>query len=306
MTPEHLPVMAEAVTEAIHARPGAHLVDATLGLGGHAERLLEAVDPGGRVIGLDRDGEMLRRAEERLARFGPAFQGVRARFSYLKDVLRGLGEETVDGVLMDLGVCSAQLDSPERGLSFKREAQSSPLDMRLDRGHGETAAELIDRVNEPELCDILRAGGVPAPRRVARGILEARPISTAGELVDALRGVKLPHRRHHPATLVFQALRMAVNSELEELDLGLNAALEVLASGGRLVVLSYHSGEDRRVKRFLDAEVRGCICPPDMPRCGCGRQPRVKLIGRGDPASPEEVRHNPRSRSARLRAGERL
>jgi 16S rRNA (cytosine1402-N4)-methyltransferase len=298
-------MLSEVVRE-LEPRVGARLVDATLGLGGHAEALLEAITPGGELIGLDRDPEMLERARARLERFGSAFVGVQARFSFLGDAVRGLGRDRVDGVLLDLGICSAQLDTPERGLSFRSTPDPSPLDMRLDRSTGETAAELIDRLDEDGLADVMRDGGVPAPRRIARALIAARPVRTTDALLAALEGVRLPRRRHHPATLVFQALRIAVNDELSELDAGVEAALELLDRGGRLVVLSYHSGEDRRVKAFFAREAKGCICPPELPRCGCGRVPRLALRRRGDPATESEIAANPRARSARLRSGERL
>ena len=172
--------------------------------------------------------------------------------------------------------------------------------------HGEAVSALLDRVDEPELATILGEGGVPTPRRVARALLAARPLRTVGELLAAVDGVRLPRRRHHPATLVFQALRIAVNGEMQEIDRALAGALDVLAPGGRLAVLSYHSGEDRRVKSFFAREVRGCICPPSLPRCGCGRSPRLRVVVRGAGPSAAEANENPRARSARLRVGERL
>jgi 16S rRNA (cytosine1402-N4)-methyltransferase len=301
---EHVPVMLEGVLHALAPRPGGRFVDATLGLGGHAEAVLAAISPAGRLVGIDRDREMLGRAEARLRPAGDAFTAVRARLSYLGDVVRGLELEPVDGVLLDLGICSAQLDDPERGLSFRH--ADAPLDMRLDRGHGETVSDLLARVDRDELREILRAGGVTAAGRTAEALLARRPLRTVGELRDALGGVRTPQRKHHPATLVFQALRMAVNDETRELETALESALEVLAPGGRLAVLSYHSGEDRRVKEFLAREARGCICPSSLPRCGCGRRPRVRIVERGLAPDAAEVRRNPRARSARLRVGERL
>jgi 16S rRNA (cytosine1402-N4)-methyltransferase len=177
--------------------------------------------------------------------------------------------------------------------------------MRLDRGAGAPASELLAAANEAELCEILRAGDVPMPRRVARALCAATPLETTGDLLRALEGVALPRRRHHPATLVFQALRMAVNDEIGELERGLAQAVDVLAPGGRLVTLSYHSGEDARVKRFLAAEERGCVCPPRLPLCACGRRPRLHVLVRGEGPSDDEVARNPRARSARLRGAER-
>jgi 16S rRNA (cytosine1402-N4)-methyltransferase len=310
--------MVGPVLRALDPRPDARIVDATLGLGGHAEALLRELGPAGRVIGIDRDSEMLALASERLAPFGERFRGVQARLGFLGDVLRGQGLDSVDGILMDLGVCSAHLDDPERGFSFRANAAHVPLDMRMDRSRGETAAGFLARVDEDELCEALRASDVPAPRRVARALCAGRPLRTVGDLLGALENVKLPHqtrkarqtrkapRRHHPATLVFQALRMAVNEELAELESALDASIEWLAPHGRLAVLSYHSGEDRRTKAFLNAEAKGCICPPELPYCGCGREPRMRVLVRGERASAEEIEANPRARSARLRAGERL
>ena len=297
--------MVDEVLELLEPRPGARMVDATTGHGGHAEALLGRIGPDGVLVGLDRDAEMLAVAEERLARFGPAARLFHARFSFLREVVTGAGVAPVDGVLFDLGVCSEQLDRVERGLSFRPGDALVPLDMRMDRSRGETAAELLARIGEEELVELLRRGGVPFPARVARALLAHRPIETVQALLAALEGVRLPRRRHHPATLVFQALRIAVNEEQDELDAGLTSAVEVLAPGGRLAVLSYHSGEDRRVKEFLARESRGCICPPQLPVCGCGRQPRMRLLGRSRGPSAAEARRNPRARSARLRGGVR-
>lgn len=305
----HEPVMLEETLDALTPQPGERILDGTLGLGGHAERILEAIGPEGRLLGLDRDASLLERASERLARFGPSFRGVHAPFSLLETVARGSGLVPLDGLLLDLGVCSVHLDDPERGFSFAELAADAPLDMRLDQSRGESARQLLDRVDEAELVLILQRGDVPAAKRIAQALLEARPLRRVGELTAVLQTVRLPRqlrRRHHPATLVFQALRIAVNHEAEELRAALDSSLEVLAPGGRLAVLSYHSGEDRVVKRFFDAEVKGCICPPALPVCGCGREPRLTHIARGTKASEDEVARNPRARSARLRAGARL
>jgi 16S rRNA (cytosine1402-N4)-methyltransferase len=298
--------MLEPVLRVLAPRPGARIVDATVGLGGHAEAILEHLGAEGELIGVDRDAELLAQAERRLARFGRAARLVHARFSHLREVLGGTGHGQVDGILLDLGICSAQLDDPKRGLSFREGYAEGPLDMRLDRSRGETAAELLERLDEAELARVLRAGDVPAPRRMARAIRARLPIRTAQALVAAVGELRAPRRRHHPATLVFQALRMAVNEELCELESALDASLDLLAPGGRLAILSYHSGEDRRVKARLAAEIRGCICPPDLPRCGCGRAPRLKGVARAERPSEDEIRANPRARSARLRGAERL
>ena len=305
MTPEHVPVMVAEVLALLEPRADSRIVDATTGHGGHAEAILAKLGPDGVLVGLDRDPEMLAVAEERLRAFGTRAKLFHARFSFLREVVAAAGALPVDGVLFDLGVCSAHLDRVERGLSFRPGAEPVPLDMRMDRSRGETAAELLERASRAELAQLLRDGGVPMPGRIARALDEKRPIRTVQALVAALEGVRLPARKHHPATLVFQALRMAVNDELAELDTGLSSALEVLAQGGRLAVLSYHSGEDRRVKQFLAREAKGCICPPDLPVCGCGRTPRLRILARGLAPSPAEIRRNPRARSARLRGAVR-
>lgn len=301
----HVPVMLAGVLGALAPKPGARIVDATLGVGGHAEAILRALGSEGVLLGLDRDPEMLARAEARLQPLRTALRLVHARFSQLAEVVREAGLSAVDGVLFDFGVCSAQLDDPGRGLSFGAAAGGAPLDMRLDRGAGEPASALLAGLPEPALADLLRTGGVAMSRRVARALCAAAPLETTGDVVHALERVRLPRRRHHPATLVFQALRMAVNDEISELERGLAQAVEVLAPGGRLVALSYHSGEDARVKRFFAAEERGCICPPRLPRCACGRRPRLHVLVRGEGPSDDEVARNPRARSARLRGAER-
>jgi 16S rRNA (cytosine1402-N4)-methyltransferase len=297
--------MVDEVLALLAPASDARIVDGTTGHGGHAEAILERLGAEGVLVGLDRDPEMLAVAEARLARFGARAKLVHARFSFMREVVAAAGVGPVDGVLLDLGVCSAHLDRLERGMSFRAGDAPVPLDMRMDRSQGETAAELLARIDLDSLTELLRDGGVPMPGRVARALHETRPIRTVQELVAALEGVRLPQRRHNPATLVFQALRMAVNDELAELDAGLESAVDVLEQGGRLAVLSYHSGEDRRVKQFLAREAKGCICPPDLPVCGCGRVPRVRIVARGQQASAAELRRNPRARSARLRGGVR-
>jgi 16S rRNA (cytosine1402-N4)-methyltransferase len=281
------------------------IVDATVGGGGHAEAIARRLAGEGELIAIDRDPEMLECAGKRLAPFGSSVRLVHARISHLHEVLGGVELEAVDGILLDLGLCSLQLDDPERGFRFQPAGRPVPLDMRMDRSRGKTAAELLEEIDEAGLAGLLREGGVPRPKAVARAIRARLPIQDARELVEAVGEVPLPQRSHHPATLVFQALRIAVNDEYRELEAGLETAVELLQPGGRLAVLSYHSGEDRRVKQLLAREARGCICPPRMPVCGCGRTPRLRVLARGKGPSPEEVLRNPRARSARLRGGER-
>jgi 16S rRNA (cytosine1402-N4)-methyltransferase len=304
--PVHQPVMTEQVLAGLRLERGGRVLDATLGEGGHTAALARAVGHEGLVIGLDRDPSLVERTTARLAPELPQLRTARARFSYMREVVRGLGVDSLNGVLMDLGICSAQLDDGERGFAFLHSTRETPLDMRMDPEHGESAADLLARVDVAELTELLRAGDVPAARRTAEALLAHAPLRTIGDLLDAISTLRLPARKHHPATLVFQALRMAVNDEIAELETGLEAARDVLAPGGRLAVLAYHSGEDGRVKQFLTREARGCICPPALPLCGCGRKPTMRIVVRGQGPDEAEVRANPRARSARLRVGERL
>jgi 16S rRNA (cytosine1402-N4)-methyltransferase len=309
----HVPVMPDEVLEALAPRAGSRHVDATLGGGGHAERILEASDPDGRLLGLDADGAAIARVRARLApRFGDRLRLRQANFRELAGVAPDEGFSEVDGCLFDLGLSSFQLADAERGFGFRT---GGPLDMRFDTSRGVPAAELLETLDAAELAALFRRyGEEPFAGRIARAIVETRratPIETAEELAALVARVapsRAPGRRRvHPATRVFQALRIAVNEELDALQAGLAAALDLLRPGGRLVVLSYHSLEDRIVKRFFNAERRGCVCPPEVPVCVCGRNPRLRLVTRRSVTpSAEEIGRNPRSRSARLRAAERL
>ena len=306
----HLPVMVEEVMAALLPRPGSFHVDATLGGGGHAVRILEAASPDGRLLGLDADPAAIERSGRRLARFGERAVLRHANFERVAEVAAEEGFDPSDGILFDLGLSSYQLADAERGFSFRSEG---PLDMRFDTSSGRPAHELLATLDEAELGDLFhRYGEEPSARRIARAVVGARrreAIGTAAALAALVERVVggRGRRRIHPATRVFQALRIAVNRELEVLPIALRAALELLRPGGRLVVISYHSLEDRIVKRFFAAERRGCVCPPELPVCVCGHQPRVRLVGPapGRP-SEREVEANPRARSARLRAAERL
>jgi 16S rRNA (cytosine1402-N4)-methyltransferase len=308
----HRPVLAEEVMKMLAPRPGSLHVDCTVGGGGHTERILEAASPDGRVLGLDADPAAIARVGDRLARFGDRLVLRQANFRSLGDVAPEAGFGAVDGILLDLGLSSYQLADAARGFGFRA---GGPLDMRFDPSRGEPASALLARLDEAPLSDLFRRyGEEPHARRIARGIVEARraaPVETAERLADVVE-FAVPRRpgprgRIHPATRVFQALRIAVNDELGSLELALAAALDLLRPGGRLVVLSYHSLEDRIVKRFVAAERRGCTCPPSFPVCVCGRVPRLAPVG-PQPAMPSEseVTANPRARSARLRTAERL
>jgi 16S rRNA (cytosine1402-N4)-methyltransferase len=310
MKVEHLPVLAEEVLTLLAPASGSLQIDATLGGGGHTERILEATDPDGRLLGLDADGAAIARVRARLAaRFGDRLVLRQANFRALGTVAPAAGFEAVDGLLFDLGLSSYQLADVGRGFGIRT---GGPLDMRFDTGVGVPAAELLATLDAVELAALFRRyGEEPQAGRIARAIVDARrtaPVSTAEELSAILERVApgAPGRRRiHPATRVFQALRIAVNEELDALAMGLAAAVDLLRPGGRLVVLSYHSLEDRIVKRFMDAERKGCICPPSLPVCACGRTPRLRLITKSVTPSAAEVAANPRARSARLRAAER-
>jgi len=307
----HLPVMQDEVIETLAPQSGSLQIDATVGGGGHTERILEAATPDGRVLGLDADDAAVARVGERLARFGDRLVLRRANFRELATVAPGAGFPAVDGLLFDLGLSSFQLADRERGFGFRA---GGPLDMRFDTSRGVPAAELVATLDADELAALFRRyGEEPSAWRIAKGIVAARdtaPIRTAEELAALVERVAPGNprkRRIHPATRVFQALRIAVNEELDALDAGLAAAVDLLRPGGRLVVLSYHSLEDRIVKRFLAAERRGCVCPPELPVCVCGHAPRLRLVTRPSLVpSGAEIDANPRARSARLRAAERL
>ncbi|MGC8834741.1 MAG: 16S rRNA (cytosine(1402)-N(4))-methyltransferase RsmH [Armatimonadota bacterium] len=286
-------------------------VDATLGGGGHAEAILEAMPAGGKLIGLDRDPEALEEASKKLSRFGNAFVPVHSRFSNLDAVLDELGVTEVDAVFADLGVSLHQLTTPERGFSLKHDG---PLDMRMDPSIETTAGHIVNNAPRQELARIFRDyGEEKLAERIASAIVERRgrkPFTSTLELAEFVtKVVPARLRKHgiHPATKVFQALRIAVNGELEELRLFLPAAIRRLRRGGRLCVISYHSLEDRLVKQAFREAAQGCICPPSIAVCVCGRLPSVRVLT-PRPVVPraEEVAANPRSRSAKARAVEKL
>ena len=308
----HLPVLAEEVIEMLQPAAGSLQIDATVGGGGHTERILEASDPDGRLLGLDADGAAIARVAQRLGRFGDRLVLRQANFRELGAVAPAAGFGAVDGLLFDLGLSSFQLADTERGFGFRA---GGPLDMRFDASRGVPAAELLATLDATELTALFRRfGEEPHAPRIARAIVEARrvaPLTTAEELAALVERVAprtAPGRRRiHPATRIFQALRIAVNEELDALAEALAASVDLLRPGGRLVVLSYHSLEDRIVKRFLDAERKGCICPPSVPVCVCGRTPRLRLVTRPSLTPTDaEIAANPRARSARLRAAERI
>ncbi|HYC88845.1 MAG TPA: 16S rRNA (cytosine(1402)-N(4))-methyltransferase RsmH [Thermoanaerobaculia bacterium] len=304
----HEPVLLEPVLEYLEPnRRDGVLVDATVGLGGHSEALLER-HPDVRLVAIDRDPEALERSRERLSRFGERVTFVRGRHESLIDILKQSGVAAVSGLLADLGVSSMQLDDAARGFSFRFDG---PLDMRM-ASEGTSAADLVNGLDEYELFRIIRDyGEEPMARRIARAIVEARAegrIETTARLSEVIRSVK--KARFHdidPSTLTFQALRIATNEELVGLDRFVDDAVSVLESGARAAIISFHSLEDRIVKRAFRRLEGECTCPPNLPVCGCGAKALVDVLtGRPVTASEEEMQRNPRSRSAKLRVAERV
>jgi 16S rRNA (cytosine1402-N4)-methyltransferase len=303
----HVPVLLDEVLYWLNPRRGGVYVDATLGAGGHAEAILERITPGGRLIGIDRDEAALEVAAQRLRRFGEAAVIVRGNYAAIKQILADQGLTQVDGVLFDLGVSSLQVDDPGRGFSFQH---PGPLDMRMDRRQSRTAADLVNELDERALADLLwRYGEERWARRIARAIVRRRPLRTTAELA-AVVAESIPRRRWprgiHPATRTFQALRIALNDELLNLEKALPDAAEVLREAGRLCAISFHSLEDRTIKHTFLRLSRGCTCPPGASACTCGGKTWLRILTR-KPVVPsaEEILRNPRARSAKLRAAER-
>lgn len=308
---DHVPVLAEEVRNLLSVQPGETVVDATFGAGGHSRLVVGELQGSGKLVAIDRDPTV----RPYFDRVKASARGVQTRFlrgdfAVVLSQLAGNGVRA-DAVLIDLGLSSMQIDRPERGFSY---ATDVPLDMRMDPSDEPSAAEIVATWSERELESIFRTYGEERyARQIARGIVARRaesPIDRTGQLVDVVKAsIPAPARfgEGHPAKRVFQALRIAVNHELESLETGLPAALEMLRPGGRLVVISFHSLEDRIVKRFLREQARGCTCPPDFPICVCGREPELRLLTT-KPVRPSarEVDENPRASSARLRAAVRV
>lgn len=301
----HVPVMLAEVLAALDVRPGGRYVDCTLGGAGHAEAILEHAQPGGTLVGIDADAAAIERGTLRLARFEGSFRLVRGNFSQVGEICRQMEFAPVNGVLMDLGLSSFQLEEGE-GFSFQRE---TPLDMRFG-ATGVTAAEIVNTYSEADLADLIfKYGEDPASRRIARRIVARRPIRTTAELAKAVEQAvgRRANLKTHPATRTFQALRIAVNQELDSLAAALPQAHGLLGFGARLAVLSYHSLEDRIVKEYIRRESRDCICPPGLPECRCGHKATLRPVTKGAlKPSLSEIAENPRARSAKLRAAERI
>ena len=317
---KHIPVLLGEAVEGLRVKPGDTVVDATLGGGSHTLVLLARVSPDGRVVSFDMDAQAIDRFLGRIESDPVAKRAYRdgrlilvhANFSHLEEELDRIGIVSAQGILADLGFSSDQIESAERGLSFLHDG---PLDMRLNRDDPLTAEEVIRRYSEERLVEIFSLfGDEPKAKRIAWRIATERkrkPIQTTSELSRIIEGIFSAAERRaigvHPATRVFQALRIEVNREFERLQAFLPVAADRLAVAGRLAVISFHSGEDRIVKGFLRSEAKGCVCPPNFPECRCGRKPRMKIVT-GKPIEPsaDEACQNPRARSGRLRIGEKI
>ncbi len=308
MSEYHRSIMSEEVVNLLACRSGGTYVDCTLGGGGHALAILEASSPDGRLIGFDRDIDAIKRSEEVLKKYKPRVTIIHSNFKELGAALSARGVRSIDGLLVDLGVSSSQLDKAERGFSFMRRG---PLDMRMDQSAGEKASELLTRLSVDEVAFILKTYGEERwARLIAVAIKERDEIKTTSELAELVEKV-VPRKFHpkkiHVATRTFQALRIAVNEELVGLEEFLATSADSLKKGGRMAVISFHSLEDRVVKHSFKALSKACICPPDLPYCRCNKEQTLRIITKKAVVpSDDEIKLNPRSRSARLRVAERL
>jgi len=302
----HLPVLYQQVIDILKPQSSGKYVDGTLGAGGHAIGVLEQSQPNGLLLALDLDEQAICIAKERLSPYSHRVIYKKGSYANLADYLKEIGWDCVDGILLDLGVSSIQLDTPERGFSFQK---SSQLDMRFDLEQKTTADEIVNTLSEKELHTIIhKYGEEPFARKIAAAIIANRPIRTTEKLA-AVIAKAVGHRQSdiHPATRTFQAIRITVNQELDNLQKGLREATNALCPGGRLAVISFHSLEDRIVKQFMRIESQDCICPVKQPICTCGHRASIKLINKKViKPSLEEVKQNPRARSAKLRAAEKI
>ncbi len=306
MSVPHQPVLKKQVLSALNLKPGQRVIDCTVGAGGHAEDILQRIGPTGQLLGLDVDPTALQTAQQRLAAFGQRVHLVQANFENLAHVATREGFVPANAILADLGVSSMQLDTPERGFSF---SQDGPLDMRMGPTAPQSAEVLVNTLPENELANIIfRYGEERKSRRIARAIVKARPITStlmlANVVSKAVGGQR--GRKIHPATRTFQAIRIAVNSELTVIERFLPQAIEILAPKGRLAVISFHSLEDRIVKHYFKQEATDCLCPPQQPVCTCHHKAQVTIITPKPLVADEsEISTNPRARSAKLRVVER-
>jgi len=304
--PTHIPVLVKEAVEGLQAKPGGCFIDCTVGMGGHAAAILERISPQGKLLGIDADPEAIRVAGAKLGDYKEAVILANDSFANLNAICKNYDFYPVDGILFDLGISSMQLDTAQRGFSFQRDA---PLDMRFNPQQELTAHDIINSFSEPELARIIKEYGEEHHSRlIARHIVQGRPITSTLQLAQLVEQVLGRHRtKIHPATRTFMAVRIAVNRELESLRVALEQTINLLHYQGRLVVISYHSLEDRIVKEFMRREASSCVCPPGTIVCRCGHVPTLKLISRKViKPTPLEIESNPRSRSAKLRIAERL
>ena len=303
----HLPVLVAEAVRGLLLQPGCVYVDGTAGEGGHSQAILQAEPPVKAVLSIDWDPRSLETAQARLSGFGARYMPATGNYADMAGMAAEHGITEVNGVLLDLGFSSRQVESPGYGLSFQVD---EPLDMRYDPDGDLTAEEIVNTFDERELGQLIRRfGEEPRGMAIARAIIKERPVMTTGQLASIVGGVlgRRPGQRVNPATKTFQALRIAVNDELSNVERGLEAAVGLLAQEGRLAVISYHSLEDRIIKSFFNREAATCVCPPSFPVCVCGQTPRLKIINRRViKPSEEEVQSNPRSRSAKLRVAQRI
>jgi 16S rRNA (cytosine1402-N4)-methyltransferase len=303
----HQPVLLTETVHQLMLQEGGVYVDGTTGEGGHSQAILQAEPRVKTVLGIDWDSRSLRTAQSRLAEFGSRFLPAPGNYADMAELARERGISEVNGILLDLGFSSRQVETPGYGLSFQTD---EPLDMRYDPDGDLTAEEIVNTYDERELGQLIRRYGEETRGMgIARAIIKDRPVTTTGQLASIVGGLlgRRPGQRVNPATKTFQALRIEVNDELSNVERGLDAAVGLLAVGGRLAVISYHSLEDRIIKSYFNGEAATCVCPPGLPVCVCGQTPRIKIINRRViKPSEEEVQSNPRSRSAKLRVVQRI
>jgi 16S rRNA (cytosine1402-N4)-methyltransferase len=306
MAEQHQPVLYQEVLDTLKPVPGGSYVDGTVGAGGHSRGILELSSPDGKLLGIDRDPQALKTARKVLDKYGDRVELIQGSFADLTSHLNIRNWQHVDGILLDLGLSSLQLDAAERGFSFMR---SGPLDMRFDPNQEISAGDIVNSYSRDNLADLIfEFGEERHSRKIADAIIANRPLESTKDLADIIIGaVGRQTKRIHPATQTFQALRIAVNQELKALQAFLPQALELLKPGGRLAIIAFHSLEDRIVKQYFRKESSDCICPPQIPSCVCGHTPQIREISRR-PIRPEdkEIEKNPRSRSAKLRVAEKI